>query len=74
MKKLAALLVVFASTHTFAAGFEILVIQKNASEFSQRFISGFSSKSNEKITVLKYTENKEKQLSKDIQKISKVYK
>jgi ABC-type uncharacterized transport system substrate-binding protein len=70
MKKLVLLLVCCFSNQVFGAGFEILVIQKNASEFSQRFISGFSSKSNEKITVLKYTENKGKQLSKDIQKMS----
>ena len=70
MKKLIAGLVFLFSAQAFAAGFEILVIQRDANEYSQRFISGFSSKSNEKITVLKYTENKGKQLSKDIQKIS----
>ncbi len=70
MKKLVLLAVCLFTPQAFSAGFEILVIQKNASEFSQRFISGFSSKSNEKITVLKYTENKGKQLSKEIQKIS----
>jgi ABC-type uncharacterized transport system substrate-binding protein len=70
MKKLMAGLIFLFSTQSYAAGFEILVIQREATEYSQRFISGFSSKSNEKITVLKYTENKGKQLSKDIQKIS----
>lgn len=70
MKKLIVGLVCLLSTQSFGAGFEILVIQREATEYSQRFISGFSSKSNEKITVLKYSENKGKQLSKEIQKIS----
>ena len=70
MKKLFLLAVCLFASNAFAAGFEILVIQKEVNDYSQRFISGFSSKSNEKITVLKYTENKGKQLSKDIQKIS----
>ena len=54
----------------FAAGFEILVIQNDVTEFSQRFISGFSSKSNEKITVLKFTEKQGKYLAKEIKKRS----
>lgn len=70
MKKLVLLAVTLFTSQAFAAGFEILVIQKGVSDYSQRFISGFSSKSNEKITVMKYTENKGKQLSKDIQKMS----
>lgn len=71
MKKLVvSLFLLLFCNQAFAAGFEILVIQKNVSEYSQRFISGFSSKSNEKITVMKYTENKGKQLSKLIQKSS----
>lgn len=70
MRKLVLFAVCLFSTQAFGAGFEILVIQKGISDFSQRFISGFSSKSNEKITVMKYNENKGKQLSKDIQKIS----
>ena len=71
MKKLVvSLFLILFYNQAFAAGFEILVIQKNVSEYSQRFISGFSSKSNEKITVMKYTENKGKQLSKLIQKSS----
>lgn len=70
MKKLFLFLISIFSSQVFGAGFEILVIQRSPTDFSQRFISGFSSKSNDKITVLKYTENKGKQLSKEIQKIS----
>lgn len=68
MKKTAILLAFLCTGNAFAAGFEILVIQNNVTEFSQRFISGFSSRSNEKISVLKYTEKQGKNLSKEIKK------
>lgn len=70
MKKIIFLLSFLFSGTAFAAGFEILVIQNNVSEFSQRFISGFSSRSNEKISVLKYTDKQGKNLSKEIKKRS----
>lgn len=70
MKKIALLLAVLWSGHAFGAGFEILVIQNEVTEFSQRFISGFSSRSNEKISVIKYTDKQGKNLSKEIKKRS----
>lgn len=68
MKKIIVLCLCFFATRSFAAGFEILVVQNNVSEFSQRFMAGFSSQSNEKITVMKFSENKGKNLAKEIKK------
>ncbi len=68
MKKIIVLCLCLFATRSFAAGFEILVVQNNVSEFSQRFMAGFSSQSNEKITVLKFSENKGKNLAKEIKK------
>lgn len=68
MKKIIVLCLCLFATRSFAAGFEILVVQNNVSEFSQRFMAGFSSQSNEKITVMKFSENKGKNLAKEIKK------
>lgn len=71
MKKLVlCVLSLLFSNQIFAAGFEILVIQRDSSAFSQRFFAGFTSNSNEKITVLKVTENNGKALAKEIKRIS----
>ncbi len=70
LKKILLLVVVGFCSNAFAAGFEILVIQRDSSAFSQRFFAGFTSNSNEKITVLKVTENNGKALAKEIKRIS----
>ena len=68
MLRLALFIFCFIWTPAFGAGFEILVVQNEVTEFSQRFISGFSSKSNEKITVLKSNRYNGKALSQQIKK------